>query len=148
MATTHLASLKLTAAKKPLQMSVMQFRRNKLVSRLQEQIELAKTIQEGGVRVFKKLRTITDAETGARKQIEVPKRMRQWWFVGENGKLAVAVWYGSKVLELAKGKFAVEVASESELAQVLELLKAAAIAGELDAAIEGAAEKLRAGFEK
>lgn len=148
MATTHLASLKLTAAKKPLQMSVMQFRRNKLVSRLQEQIELAKTIQEGGVRVFKKLRTITDAETGARKQIEVPKRMRQWWFVGENGKLAVAVWYGSKVLELAKGKFAVELASESELAQVLELLKAAAIAGELDAAIEGAAEKLRAGFEK
>lgn len=148
MATNHLASLKLTASKKPLQMSIVQFRRNKLVSRLHEQIELAKAIRDGDMRVFKKLRTITDAETGVRKQVEVPKRMRQWWFVSENGKLAVSVWYGSKLLELAKGKFAVEVASESELAQVLESLKAAANAGELDAAIEGAAEKLRAGFEK
>lgn len=148
MATNNLASLKLTAAKKPTQIPLVQFRRNKLVARLHEQIEIAKTMQDGEPLVVKKLRTVTDAETGQRKQIEVTKRMKQWWFVGDNGKLAVSVRYGSKVLELAKGKCAVEVPSEKDLVTVLELLKSAAVAGELDAAIEVAAGKLREGFSK
>ena len=53
----------------------------------------------------------------------------------------------SKALfELGKGKWAVEVASEKELAPTLELLKAAVLEGELDAAIEAAAAKLKEGF--
>jgi hypothetical protein len=39
---TTLSSLKLTAAQKPTQMSAVQQRRNKLVKRLFEQMELAK----------------------------------------------------------------------------------------------------------
>jgi hypothetical protein len=72
--------------------------------------------------------------------------VKAWWFTADNGKLSLSVRYGSKLIELGKGKWAVEVASEKELAPTLELLKAAVLEGELDAAIEAAAAKLKEGF--
>ena len=51
----------------------------------------------------------------------------------DNGKLAINVRYGARMLELAKGKFAIEVASEKELVPTLEALKTIAASGELDA---------------
>ena len=143
---TALNGLKLTAAQKPTQMSPIQQRRNKLAKRLWEQIELAKAQQTGGTFAPKKFRSITDANTGERKQVEMNKRVKAWWFVGDNGKLVLSVRYGTKVLELAKGKWAVEVGSDKDLVPTLELLKGAVLAGELDAQIESAANKLREGF--
>ena len=142
-----LNGLKLTAAQKPTNIPAVQQRRNKLVKRLWEQAELAKAAAAGTNYAAKKLKTITDAD-GVRKQVETSKRVKAWWFVADNGKLSLSVRYGTKVLELAKGKFAVEVGSEKDLAGVLDVIKAAVLAGELDAAIEGAANKLRAGFGK
>ena len=72
--------------------------------------------------------------------------MKAWWFVAENGKLVLSVRYGTKVLELAKGKWAVEVGSEKDLLPVLETLKGAVLAGELDTQIDAASDKLREGF--
>lgn len=143
---TALTGLKLTAAQKPTQMSPVQQRRNKLAKRLWEQAELAKAQQTGSTFAPKKFRSITDANTGERKQVEQSKKIKQWWFVGDNGKLVLSVRYGAKVLELAKGKWAVEVGSEKDLVPTLELLKGAVLAGELDAQIEAASNKLREGF--
>ena len=50
------------------------------------------------------------------------------------------------MLELAKGKHAVEVGAEKDLVGVLDVIKTAVLAGELDTAIENAANKLRDGF--
>lgn len=83
-----------------------------------------------------------------RRQIETSKRIKQWWFTSDSGKLALSVRYGSRSLELAKGKFAVELASEKELVPTLEVIKAAVLNGELDAAIDAASNKLRDGFGK
>jgi hypothetical protein len=52
----------------------------------------------------------------------------------------------SDVLELARGKVAVEVGSEKDLVPTLELIKTAVLNGELDTQIEAAANKLRDGF--
>jgi hypothetical protein len=52
------------------------------------------------------------------------------------------------VLELAKGKYAIEVGVEKELVNVLEVVKTAVLNGELDTAIDNAANKLRDGFGK
>ena len=143
---TTMSTLKLTAAQKPTQMSPIQQRRNKLVKRLWEQMELAKAQQAGTQFVATKFRTITDNETGLRKQVETNKRVKAWWFVAENGKLSLSVRYGTKVLELARGKHAVEVGVEKDLVGVLDVIKTAVLAGELDTAIENAANKLRDGF--
>lgn len=143
---TALTGLKLTAAQKPTQMSPVQQRRNKLAKRLWEQMELAKAQQTGSTFAPTRFRSVKDATTGERKQVEQAKRIKQWWFVADNGKLVLSVRYGTKVLELAKGKWAVEVGSEKDLVPTLELLKGAVLDGELDAQIEAASIKLRDGF--
>ena len=144
---TTMSTLKLTAAQKPTQMSAVQQRRNKLAKRIWEQMELAKAQQTGTQFTPTKFRTITDRETGVRKQIEMSKRVKAWWFVTDSGKLSMTVRYGTKVLELAKGKQAVEVGAQKDLVSVLEVIKTAVLAGELDTAIEQAASKLRDGFK-
>jgi hypothetical protein len=143
---TALTGLKLTAAQKPTQMPPVQQRRNKMAKRLWEQAELAKAQQAGGTFAPTKFRSVKDVDTGERKQVETNKRVKAWWFVADNGKLVLSVRYGTKVLELAKGKWAVEVGSEKDLVPTLELLKGAVLAGELDTQIEAASNKLRDGF--
>ena len=145
---TTFSALKLTATKKPSQVPQVQQRRFKLSKRLWEQIELAKAEQSGTAFCVQKFRSYTDKESGIRKQIETNKRLKAWWFIGDNGKLAIAVRYGAKVLELAKGKYAIEIASANELVPTLQIIKSAAENGELDSAIDYAANKLRSGFAK
>ena len=144
---TTMSTLKLTAAQKPTQMSAVQQRRNKLAKRIWEQMELAKAQQAGTQFTPTKFRSVVDRETGVRKQIEMSKRVKAWWFVADSGKLSMTVRYGTKVLELAKGKQAVEVGAQRDLVSVLEVIKTAVLAGELDTAIEQAASKLRDGFK-
>ena len=60
----------------------------------------------------------------------------------------LAVRYGSKTLELSKGKNAIELSTGDELIATISLLKDAVLAGELDDAISKASDKLRAGFGK
>ena len=147
MATTSLSSLKFTTAKKQAQLPTVQIRRNKLVAKLAEQIELATALSEGRTFAPTKIKAVT-GEDGVRRNVETAKRMKQWWFPMDNGKLALTVRYGAKVLELVKGKNAIEIASAAQLVPTLELLKAAAESGEMDAAIEAAGAALRKGFGK
>ncbi len=147
-AMSNLNALKLTAAQKPTSLPQVQQRRDKLVKRIWEQIELAKAEQNGTTFAPIKFRSYTDKETGVRKQFETNKRVKAWWFTTDNGKLALSVRFGPKVLELAKGKYAVELADSDEIVNTLEIVKTAVLNGELDAAIDTAAKKLRDGFAK
>ena len=142
-----LGQLKLTAETKPQHIAPVQQRRNKLIHRLWEQIELAKSQIEGTSFVVKKYRSIVDRETGLKKQVEVPKRIREWWFKNETGKVCLSIKYGTSVLELAKGKPSIEVASPQDLIKALEMIKQAVALGELDTQIEQASSHLRAGFQ-
>ena len=145
---TALSALKLTATRKPQNLPQVVQRRNKLIGRISEQIELATAQANGTTHLFTKVRTLTDKETGIRKQVETSKRVKAWWFTAENGKLALSVRYGAKVLELAKGKYAIEVATAAELVNTLEIVKQATENGELDDAIDNAANTLKSGFGK
>ena len=145
---TALSALKLTATRKPQHLPQVVQRRNKLIGRIAEQIELATAQANGTTHLFTKVRTLTDKETGIRKQVETSKRVKAWWFTAENGKLALSVRYGAKVLELAKGKYAIEVATAAELVNTLEIVKQATENGELDDAIDNAANTLKSGFGK
>jgi hypothetical protein len=145
---TTFATLKLTAAQKPINVTATQTRRVKLAQRLDEQIELATAQLAGKQYTATRLRTSKDELTGERTTVEVNKRVKCWWFTAENGKLALSVRYGARQLELAKGKFAIEVASMKDMVQTLDIVKVAVLDGQLDAAIDAASNKLRAGFGK
>ena len=143
-----LATLKLSTAVKPTHMPAVQVRRNKMSRRLWEQIELARAQAAGTQFAPIKFRSYQDKETGLRKQVETTKRVKQWWFTADNGKLAMNVRYGARTIELAKGKSTVEIVNMDQLVPTLELIKQALEAGELDVQIEAAANKLRDGFAK
>jgi hypothetical protein len=143
-----LNTLKITDARKPKQVPQVIQRRRKLELRVWQQMELAKAQQSGAHYTVKRFRSFTDRETGARKQVETDVRVKQWWFTTDTGKLAISVRYGNKVLELAPKKYAVEVASERDLIKTLDTIKTAVANGELDAAIDAAATKLRTGFNQ
>jgi hypothetical protein len=70
---------------------------------------------------------------------------KAWWWKTANGKLNLSVRYGAKVIELAKGKNAVEVADLKQVVETLELINQAVMAGELDAAIEAVSSVVRKG---
>ena len=143
-----LDSLKLTTAKKPTHIPAIVFRRNKLSNKLWEQIQLAKSQIDGTPFVVTKFKSIKDKETGLRRQVETPKRIREWWFKNDAGKVCVSVKYGTKVIELAKGKHSVEVENAQALVKALETIKSAVEQGELDAQIELASGALKLGFKK
>ncbi len=142
-----LNSLKLVNAKKPTSIPPMLQRRNKLSTKVWEQIQLAKAQKEGGTFTVKKFKTVKDYD-GSRKTVEHQKRVRPWWFVAHDGKVCLNIRYGTKIIEFAKGKSAVEVNSAEELIKALEIIKGAVEAGELDTQIEQASGAVRAGFGK
>ncbi len=143
-----LASLKLSTAQKASTTTGVQIRRAKMVRALTEQIAIAKALQTGAPAAITKLRSVVDPETRERKLVESTKRVKQWWFATDGGKFAINLRYGARMLELAKGKFAIEVASEKDLVPTLETLKSVVSGGELDLQIEAASIKLREGFVK
>jgi hypothetical protein len=95
----------------------------------------------------KRIKTVTN-ELGERVAVETTKRVKEWFWTTPANKINLSVRYGSKTLELAKGKNAIELSTGDELLATLCLLKDAVIAGELDEAITNASDKLRAGFSK
>lgn len=144
-----LASLKLTAEKRPnARLAPVVQRRNRLIAKIWEQTQLATAQGKGDTFVLTHSRRVKDRDTGEQRSVEVPKRIRPWWFTAENGKVCLNLKYGTKILELTKGKATVEVGQLSNLVAVLDTLKAAVAAGELDAQIDTASGKLRAGFAR
>ena len=142
-----LNALKLSTAKKSLNTTPVVHRRNKLGKKLWEQIQLAQAHLAGKQFTTTRFQTVRD-EDGVRRSVEVPKRVRAWWWNSEGGKIALNVRYGARVVELAKGKSTIEVAAPTDLIPTLELIKKAVEAGELDIQIETASIKLREGFTK
>jgi len=125
--------------------SVTDMRRDKLVTKLDEQIGIATAVLQGDSSKATRMREVAGAD-GALMQR--PVRVKQWWWKGADGKLLLSVQYGTKVLEFAKGKAAIEVTSMQDLLEALQCVRDAAATGELDAHIEAASAALRAGFKK
>lgn len=143
-----LSTLKLTAAKRTMQISPVNYRRDRLTRRLAEQILLAKAKQDGKEYVATKLGKVIDEETGEKKTVQISKRVKEWWFTSDTGKICISLRYGATIVELAKGKTAVELASGAELVATLESLYKAVDNGELDAQLEAASGTVKAGFKK
>ena len=143
-----LSKLKLVASKKERSVSPVIARRNKLAGKIEEQLLFATAQRDGQIYAPKRLKNVKDKETGERKTVEATKRVKEWYWTNNAGKIHLSVRYGSKTLELAKGKNVIELNTGEELLATLATLKEAVLAGELDEAISQASDKLKAGFSK
>jgi hypothetical protein len=144
-----LSSLKLVNAKRQNAIDPVVFRRNKLNEKLKVQIAMAQAMNKGEKFTVKRMRNVRDDVTGLTSLVEVNKRVKTWWFTNnDTKKVAVQIFYGNKVIDLAKGKNAVEVANSEELIAVLSKLQDAVLDGSLDPQIQQAADSVKARFAK
>lgn len=144
-----LNSMKLVTSKKQSTISPIVIRRNKLANKLHEQIELCETKKQGQTYAPKKLKTFTNKQTGERMTTEVIKRVKEWFWINDAGKINLAIKYGAKTISLnKKGANAIELSTGDELINTLKSLKVAVLDGELDDAIAEVSEATKAAFKK
>ena len=110
-------------------------RRRKLIAKIDEQIQLAANKDYTPTQH----KWVTD-EDGSQRKVEVAKRVKRWWTASVDGKINLVVGYRSKSLEFAKGKNAIKLSTEAEVADVLAKVREAAENGELEALIEKQAQ--------
>ena len=143
-----LSSLTIVQAKRQSLADPIVFRRMKLIRKLDEQINLANAVLNGATYVVKRLKNIKNEQSGEIRSFEVVRNVRPMFFKATNNKLCVQVRYGSKVVELAKGKNAIQVDDEKTLVKVLETVRSAVFDGELDEQIAIASDAVKTRFKK
>ncbi|WP_293661986.1 DUF6641 family protein [Rhodoferax sp. OV413] len=141
---TQLSSLKITNVVRQMTTNTNEFRKNKLLKKLDEQISLATAQKNGELFTVKRLKNVKDGN-GNSTQIEVQKRVSPW-FWSDNNKTYVQIRYGTRVLELQKGKSTIECAGPDDLLKTLGIVKTAVASGELDSMIDAASVKVRERF--
>ena len=133
---TYLSKLNITQLKRPTKSTPQEQRRNKLVSKLEEQMALAEAQQQGKRYIVMKSAWTRD-DSGAKTKVQREKIVRPWFWPDANG-LSMVVRYGARPLELAKGKRALSVANIDAIPEAISTVIAAVKAGELDTAMEAA----------
>lgn len=142
-----LNSFKLVVSKKHQSVAPIVIRRNKLCAKLDEQLALCEAQKAGNTYAPKRLKTFVNKQTGERMTAEVVKRVKEWFWVSDNGKINLAVKYGAKTLPLnKKGANAIELANGDELIGTLKSLKMMVANGELDDAMNEVSTATRQAF--
>jgi hypothetical protein len=106
-------------------------RRRKLTAKIDEQILIATDSNYKP----KKIKWIHN-EDGEDRKLEIPKRVKRWRTEQLGGTILLAIRYGNKVLELERGKNAIELSSKAELEPTLQSIKKAIDDGEFDMLLE------------
>ena len=145
---TIIASLKVTNANRPRQQPVIVQRRNKLINALHDQLELARADAEGREYLRTRRRHVKNPVTGEYAEAMVSRRPRAWFWTADDGKIYISLKYGTRVIEMAKGKSAIEVGEKRQLVPVIEALKKAVAACELDIHINAAGAEVSKRFLK
>ena len=145
---TIIASLKVTNADRPRQQPVIVQRRNKLINALHDQLELARAEAEGREYLRTRRRHVKNPVTGEYAEAMVSRKPRAWYWTADDGKVYINLRYGTKVVEIAKGKSAIEVGDKKQLAPVIEALKQAVAAGEVDSQLTTASTNVSLQFAK
>jgi hypothetical protein len=113
-------------AKKPIEV-----KRNKLITRLNEQRAMVQYLLENTEFTAYKDVYIIDEETNEKRKVKRPKRIRPWFYQSA-GKYYFEIKYGTKSLEVQKSKPSIDVGSKNELLSVIDTIIDATKQGFLD----------------
>lgn len=143
---SNLAKLNLVQLKRRARMTPQEVRRSKLIEKLEEQLALAQAQAEGKRYVVMKPAWTRD-ENGVKQRVQREKVVRPWWWPEGTG-LTLVVRYGSRPVDLGKGRRAINIEHVPMLPGAINTVIAAVKAGELDAAIEAALGEVRGAASK
>lgn len=137
---TGISSLKLVVEPPKVARSAKDVRRKKMCSKLEEQLQLAQSHKTGDDYSAARRKRVRDPETGEVSTVEEARSIKPWWRI-EGDKTYVTIRYGARPLPIAGGKATIETNGIDGVIAVLEIIKAAAMDGELDSQIEALSVK-------
>ena len=135
----QLADVKLVSAVRPTFQDPVTLKRTKFISRVSEQLEIANHLMKSEQIPFTNFHDPVS--------LKKPRKVSPWWWTDKDGKYLMTLKYGSKVIELAKGKPAVQAETLDQIIEVLKSLKLATSNGELDLHLSQASELIRKKFK-
>jgi hypothetical protein len=121
------AKLNFVALPKNFRNDPVMKRREKMLSQLEQQRNLA---QDPSFTIVQQ-RWVKD-ENGVKQPVERHKQIKRWWLRNGMGGCLLIIRYGSRVLELQKGKAAIDTGGEANLVAVIEEIMRMTKEGELD----------------
>jgi len=121
------AKLNFVALPKNFRNDPVMKRREKMLSQLEQQRNLA---QDPSYTIVQQ-RWVKD-ENGVKQPVERHKQIKRWWLRNGMGDCLLIIRYGSRVLELQKGKSAIDTGGEANLVAVIEEIMRMTKEGELD----------------
>ena len=121
------AKLNFVALPKNFRNDPVMKRREKMLSQLEQQRNLA---QDPSFTIVQQ-RWVKD-ENGIKQPVERHKQIKRWWLRNGMGDCLLIIRYGSRVLELQKGKAAIDTGGEDNLVAVIEEIMRMTKEGELD----------------
>ncbi|MEP1208421.1 MAG: hypothetical protein ABJM29_10535 [Rhizobiaceae bacterium] len=133
---THLENLSLSSASPRTPTTPLQRKRSKLLGKLDQQIQAAQAEARDEEFLEEIRRWVRDEDTGERKPISFNRPVRKWWWQDPNGNWMISLRDGNRVIPLGKDQASVEVGAVDQLVSVLETLRDAVVAGELDQQLE------------
>ena len=131
MTSNIIKSLSLSVIPTMQRMSPEQHRRSKLISKLVEQKQISQADNDGSVLTVMRRKWVKN-QLGDKVLIDAPKRIKRWWVNDSDSNCMLVIRYGTKVIELEKGKAAIVVGKPDQLVPTLDKIIAAVNAGELD----------------
>jgi hypothetical protein len=102
-------------------------RREKMLSQLEQQRNLA---MDPSYTIVQQ-RWVKD-ENGVKQPVERHKQIKRWWLRNGMGDCLLIIRYGSRVLELQKGKAAIDTGGEANHVSVIEEIMRMTKEGELN----------------
>ena len=121
------AKLNFVALPKNFRNDPVMKRREKMLSQLEQQRNLA---QDPSFTIVQQ-RWVKD-ENGVKQPVERHKQIKRWWLRNGMGDCLLIIRYGSRVLELQKGKAAIDTGGEANLVSVIEEIMRMTKEGDLD----------------
>ena len=121
------AKLNFVALPKNFRNDPVMKRREKMLSQLEQQRNLA---QDPSYTIVQQ-RWVKD-DNGIKQPVERHKQIKRWWLRNGMGDCLLIIRYGSRVLELQKGKAAIDTGGEANLVAVIEEIMRMTKEGELD----------------
>ena len=137
-----LNELKFSSQAKPQLKDPIVVRRSKFMEKLNEQILLVTRHSEGHEASPAMVVEKQDLGSGV-----VSKHRSAWWWKEKTGKFFISFKYGSKTLELSKGRPSVQCESLHDVKKAFETVYSATDKGELDQLLLLAGSELRKRFQ-
>jgi hypothetical protein len=128
---TYLTKLKFTNVARNSTVDPAIRRREKLLDKLDEQRNAAQHLLDGKVYTPTKKGWIVDEETGEKRLVDKPKKVRAWFWESA-GIWYFQVRYGAKLLVLGNDKVTIEVGTKDKLLEVIDVCVSAVKEGEFD----------------